>query len=54
MMYNAVIQTVIINRTESWLSKEAMLKVLEGFHHHVDRRISVISAQRVGEGVWER
>ena len=49
-----MVRVLLLYRSDIWLVKEVMLKVLEGFHHHVDRRISVISAQRVGEGVWER
>ena len=30
-----------------------MLKVLDGFHHRVVQRITGMSDQKVGEGVWE-
>ena len=48
-MYKAVVQTVLLYMIESWVVTEAMLKVLEGFHHQVVLRISWMSAQQVGE-----
>ena len=35
MMYKAVVQTVLIYRGGSWVVMDAILKVLEGFHHRV-------------------
>ena len=48
-MYKAVVQTVLLYKIESWSVTEVMLKVLEGFHHQVARRIVGISYQRVGK-----
>ena len=49
MMYNAVVQIVLIYGSESWVVKDTMLKVLEGFHHKVHWRITGMSDWRVGE-----
>ena len=35
MMYKAVFQTVLIYGSDSWVVMDAILKVLEGFHHRV-------------------
>ena len=40
MMCNAVVQTVLLYEIKSWVVTEAMLKMLEGFHHGVDWRIA--------------
>ena len=37
MMYTEVVHTVFVYGGESWVVTGAMLTVLEGFHHHVDR-----------------
>ena len=42
MLYKAVSQTVILYGSDSWLVTGAMLKVLNGFHHRADCRISEI------------
>ena len=33
MMYNVVVQTVLLYGRNSWVVTDVMLKVLEGFHH---------------------
>ena len=53
MMYKAVVQTVLLDSIKSWVMTEVMLKVMEGFHYRVARRIAGISDQQVGEWVWE-
>ena len=53
MMYKAVVRTVLLYRSRSWVVTESMLKVLEGFHHLVAQRIAVMSDHQVGEEVWE-
>ena len=47
MMYKSVIQTMLIYRSDSWVIMDAMLKVLEGFHHQVDCHIAGISYWQV-------
>ena len=45
MMNKVVVHMVILYRIESWEVTEAMMKVLEGFHHQLGRRI-------VGMSTW--
>ena len=53
MIYNAVVQTVLVYGSEIWMMTGAMLTVLEGFHHWVARQIVGKTARRSGEGEWE-
>ena len=39
IIYKMVVQTVLIYGRKSWLMTDAILKVLEGLHHIVTRRI---------------
>ena len=52
MIYKAVIQTVLLYISESWVVTDAMLKVLEGLYHQVDQRITGMSSQKIREGGW--
>ena len=45
MMYNAVVQTVLICGSESWVVTELILKDLEGFHNKEACKISGMSGQ---------
>ena len=45
IMYKALVQTVLIYWSECWLVMDAILKVLEGLHYWVARRISWMSDQ---------
>ena len=40
MIYKAVVQTVLLYESESWVVRKETLKVLEGFHHRVDQKIA--------------
>ena len=53
MMYNVVVQTVLIYGCESWVVKGVMMMVLEGFHHIVARRLAGLMARRGKNGEWE-
>ena len=44
---------MIIYGRYSWVIMEEMMKVLEGFHHQIMRRITGKTACRVGEEGWE-
>ena len=52
MIYKAVIQTVLLYISESWVVTDEMLKVLEGLYHQVDQRITGMSSQKIREGGW--
>ena len=53
MLYKVVAQTVLLYGSESWVVTGAMLKVLEGLHNILDRRIAGMTAWRVDDGEWE-
>ena len=53
MMYKLVVQTEFLYGSKSWLVMDDMLKVLEGFHHRVDRSIAEIPGWRVREEGWD-
>ena len=40
MFYKAIVQTVLLYGSETWVLTSSMLKVLEGFHNRVARRIA--------------
>ena len=44
MIYKAVAQSVLMYGSLSWVVTGEMLKVLEGFHHQVARRITGMTA----------
>ena len=48
-MYKAVAQLVILYGRNSWVVMGDMIKVLEGFHHRAERRITGMTA-KVGAG----
>ena len=51
-MYKAVSYTVLLYGSKSWVVTEAMLKILEGFHHRAARRIAGMMVKRVADGMW--
>ena len=51
ILYKAVVQLVLIYRSESWGVTGAMLKVIEGFHHRAERRITGMTEQRTTAGI---
>ena len=53
MLYKVILQMVILNRSGNWVVTGAMLKVLEGLHNILDRRIAGMTAWRVDDGEWE-
>ena len=53
MMYKALAQSVLLYVSESWVATGVMLKVLEGFHYRVARRIMGMTATCGAGGEWE-
>ena len=49
MMYEAVVQTVLMYWSEIQVVTGAMLIVIEGFNHRVDRQITRKTAYRAGD-----
>ena len=52
-IYKAAVQSVILYGRESWVVTGEMLKVLEGFHHRVERRIMGLTEKYGAGGEWE-
>ena len=50
---NEMSQIVLMYSSESWVVTEAMLKILEGFHHQEDRWIAGMTAKCMAYGTWE-
>jgi hypothetical protein len=51
MFYKAIVQSVLLYGSESWVLTPAMLKVLSSFHHRVARKITNRMARKVN-GAW--
>ena len=51
-IYKAAVQSVILYGRESWVVTGEMLKVLEGFHHRVERRIMGLTEKYGAGGEW--
>ena len=53
MYYRAVLQTVLLYGSKSWMVTGVMLNFLEGFYHQAAWRISGITAQHTEDGEWD-
>ena len=53
MIYKAVAQSVLLYGSDRWVVTGDMLKVLEGFHHYVERRIIGMMATCRSVRLWE-
>jgi len=51
MFYKAVVQSVLLFGSETWVISDRMMKALRGFHHRAARRITGMMPHRVG-GEW--
>ena len=40
MFYKAVVQVVLIYRSERWVTTDSIMKVPEGFHHRIYQSIT--------------
>ena len=52
LIYNIVVHTVLLDGSETWVVMEAMMMVLEGFHHNIAKRILRIIVWRGNGGEW--
>ena len=50
MIYNAVVQAVLLYRSKIWVVMDYMVTVLEGFHHRIARLIAGMTAWRFNGG----
>ena len=53
MFYKAIVQTVLLYGSESWVVTPRMLEVLKGFHHRVARKLTGKMARRQADGSWD-
>ena len=53
MMHKAVVKMVLLYGCEGWVMTDAMMLVLEGFHHRMAWRLAVLTEIRGDEGGWE-
>ena len=47
IMYKALFQEMLLYGSESWVVTDAMMTVLEGFHHRIARRIAGMTERKV-------
>ena len=52
LMYKAVSQLVLLYGSKIWVVMGEMLKVLEGFHHWEEQRITGMIAKLGAGGEW--
>ena len=52
ILYNAVVQLVLLYGSEIWVVMGAILKVIVGFHHRLARNIMGLTAQSMAGGGW--
>ena len=48
MLYKLVLQTVLLYCNDNWVVVGAIMKMLEGFHHLISRRIPGNNYWRIG------
>ena len=53
ILYKAIVQSGLLYDSESWVVTWSMIKVIEGFHYRVARRITGMTARRTMTGEWE-
>ena len=53
MMFKAVDKSVLLYGSERWVVTGNIIKVVEGFHHRVYRRIMGMAAPGGAGGEWE-
>lgn len=52
MFYKAIVQSVLLYGSETWVVTPQMLKMLDGFHHRIARRITNKMPTRLGNDTW--
>ena len=50
MIYKVVVQVVLLYGRKIWVVKDAIMTLLEGFHHRILRRIVGMSARKSDRG----
>ena len=49
LFYKTIVQAVLLYSCETWVLTDAMIKVLESFHHKIARRITGKMVRRVAD-----
>ena len=52
MFYKAVVMSVLLYGSESWVWTDPMVKTLEGFHNRITRRLAGMGPTRSSNGDW--
>ena len=52
VLYKAVVHTVLIYECDSWVVTDAMMTVVEVFHHRVAWRLLGLTVIRGDDGEW--
>ena len=52
IFYKALVQTVLFYDSDIWVITDFMMKVLEGFNHHIARSITMKTSLRIGAEIW--
>ena len=52
MLYKALFHAVLMYGCERWVMIDAIMTVLERFHHRVDQRLAGLTARRENGGKW--
>ena len=53
MFYKATVQAVLLSGSETWCLSPANLRLLEGFHICVVRRMAGMMTKKKSDGTWE-
>ena len=53
MMYNAVVQVLLLYGRKIWVVADVMMTVLEIFHNSINRRIAGMTSRKGNNGEWE-
>ena len=54
IMYKALFQAVLLYVIKIWVVADAMMMVIEEFHHRVARLIAGMKPKKSDSGEWER
>ena len=53
MMYKAVVYVVLLYGSKILVVTDAMMMVLEGFHHRIARKVAGMTVRKGGDREWE-
>ena len=53
MMYNAVVQVLLLYGRKIWVVADVIMTVLEIFHNSINRQIAGMTSRKGNNGEWE-